>query len=75
VLSEVLRSCLLSAASVHAFGPPATQTVVSTMYQAQLEDNPQTDLQAAHRIVRQGQQQTVHIYRVMMDTLADKLVL
>lgn len=45
------------------------------MYQAQLGDSAQMDLQAAQRIVRQGQPQTVRIYRVMMDTLADKLVL
>lgn len=46
------------------------------MYQAQLEDNPQLDVQAAYRLFRQGKQQNkVHIYRVMMNTLADKMVL
>jgi hypothetical protein len=54
----------------------ALQKHVNVLIQAQLDYNPQLDLQAAQRICRRGQQHdTVYIYRILMDTLADKQVL
>jgi hypothetical protein len=46
------------------------------MYQLKLDDNPQLDLQSAKRIFRTGQtQKDVYLYRIMVDSYAEKIVL
>ena len=46
------------------------------MYQLQLNNNPQLDLQGANRVCRTGQtQKDVYLYRIMVDCYSEKIVL